>query len=516
MTESYDRRFERVSIPLSIKIKGNRYKVANISPDGLMLDELPRDLNGDSLFALHELISAELEFQRNGMAITLSCVLKVLRINPENKTVGCQFIDLSQSASDFIHQAIDDYLAGHVNNFTKYFLSEDESLRRRVAVNERNNVLRYSGQVIFFLIVIGIGLGVIFRYTSVVASSHGVIGSDVHNVASPLAGVVSLNNISPGQEVAYNQLLFRVRSNDNEQYIAQLKARLEMARTELTIAGQRLDELISMEGILASSRREQLSQVGQQVELLDESVALATSHVQRLMNLNQQGSVTQLQLEQARLDLAEWRFNLSDAIQRQQQLEELGQLLAIGVYHPDFRDNVPTVAIARLRMTMLQQSIRGYEEELASLYEVYEVRSPCACEVRDIVFRDHEYAQRGQGVLRLINTEQAPFIEALIPASRAARLEIGGSVRVRTIRDQSIRGRLTDVTYHVEERSRIGLPESLNNADRLARVEVLVDEEDARELSPQRGEPVQVYIDAGWWTRIKRGFSSMTSIFSRT
>ncbi|MEM8649489.1 MAG: HlyD family efflux transporter periplasmic adaptor subunit [Pseudomonadota bacterium] len=236
------RRHHRVTAPMRVTFpNGDQHQAANWSLGGLRIDGV-----GESFLEVGKTLELELELPFQGFDISFEVSAKVVRTDADTKSIGAEFIELSERANDLMSHFIDDLIRGQMASIDDTICRIDvpvtpistkpdpnpieETPVRRLPLK---TIIMSSIYMLLGALIFGYMFILIYSKTMRIEVSSAVVSAPLATIKMPMDGVLIPIALEEGTMVGAGQLIARIRNPELEQKLHEKRIELDQAKRTL-------------------------------------------------------------------------------------------------------------------------------------------------------------------------------------------------------------------------------------------------------------------------------------------
>ncbi len=491
ISQSGQRSYPRIEMPLGVEIGGVRYEAADWSLGGFGLGErAPPAARGD-------ILKCRLLLRFACFDTSMEITAKVVRV-VDGTGRGFQFIDMTTERAEVLGYIVDNHLAGELvavpdlvaRSGPGEIVFSDAAMRRLRLVAAG---LRFAAVLAVAMVVIALGGLSLAASFFTVRSEYAAVASGRTVARAPESGFVQGPALPIGVAVPRGAPLFEIVPPVKPQALAELEHEIAVLESRLA---QEEDALIDVETAFYAWE----DRLKMDLAAARRRAALARAEVDahRRLHARLAGLAADGQATRSRVDEAEVRLRTAERQQAEvsaliTRIEEDLRLAGAGLYMGDNNSGRDTPGDLRRAIRVTRAALAGKTAALGALQERYLVRSPCDCVVEVALGKAGEYVSRGATVYELGEVRgRAAEVDVLVPAEQVGLLRAGMAAGVLfPDRPQELQGRIGALTLNPQNTGRGGLPDELRAFGRFALATVALDPAAA---APPTGTPAIVTI----------------------
>jgi|GEM_PF-4964558 len=466
------RQHVRVQMPSAVVLDGVKYDVADWSLGGFGLEGVEKNYTKGGQ------VKAALSFLFHGYAFTIVIPCEVVFVSNDGSEVGCRFEEITADQNELIRYLINAHLSGRIGTIDGILtaaanrnipapkvvnqtvpLSFKEKMMLRARKGSRYLAFGAVGSALLTLIY----LSAYARFFTV-SSEFAAVTAQVVQMRTAGDGWVEMNRLNLGDRVPKGDLLYRIRQPALEGEIAVMRSTLAREQTQLGVFNAQAASLgLFFENYKDLSNTE-LENAEASFEEAKISADVAQRQFDRIEKLRKEGFASVQGLDNARNSLSNARTALAQAKSGFETARINTNFVDQGYYYTGSRVEgeepekiAGLVAISEKNVALYTASLNALLGEQEAMTQL----SPCDCVVQDLRASDGEFLEQGSDVIVLQKQSDGQVtVEAKVPHTSLASLEIGGEAEVLFADDQNVvKGTIIDISHFRQSKIYSGLPD---------------------------------------------------------
>ena len=521
VSRSGKRVYPRFEMPASAEIDGVRYAMSNWSLGGFGLAGAGPHLDKGAV------VRALLVFEFDAMAVSVDCTCTVVRLEG-TAAVGFQFLGMTVDKARVLREMAEQWLAGdlapgRLMGASRAPQQPDETEKARIGrimrtVSRARTALLVGGTILATLIaIVAIAMvlltvrsdfaAVVLNSVTVRAPIDGVVTLDAPKTGESVAAGRRLAMIEPGQ-VARDRVAIDTRIGLLEGRLARQQAQLRTAESNLQI----MQLAAAAELADAQKRREAVERELEAQTRLQAGIAAGRIGGAAAERASAESLARIVALER----VVGLERELSDARLSETRLRQRLAGLRDGVFGADGRAEVESPAALRAAIDDTGIELDEWRRQRASFAAV-PVEAPCHCVILETDAAGGTFVRQGEPLFSLAppqNPDGTVEVDALVPLSRAAYLEVGQTASVALAdRGAVAEGRVTALHFNADRLNRFGLPADRGMFSERALVTIALPAGSVQP-APAAGLPATVRVRIGVGALLRGILGTAFSVFN--